>query len=139
VTVTGEARVDVPAVNADMQIKMVEYAFVVPTSFPARLQVIELTNVGQEPHFFPMARVQKGTTVDDGLAAFFARYGDPAGRSSVEDFTIAFVRGTQSAGTTAWHTVDLTPGTYLAVCVIPDPVKGVPHAMYGMTQIIEVE
>jgi hypothetical protein len=139
VTVTGEAPADVPAVNADIQIKMVEYAFVVPTPFPAEPQVIELTSVGQEPHFFTMARVPKGTTVDDGLAAFFARYGDPAGRSSVADLTLAFVRGTRSAGTTAWHAVDLAPGTYLAVCFIPDPMKGVPHAMYGMTQIIEVE
>ena len=47
--------------------------------------------------------------------------------------------GTQSAGVTAWYTADLTPGTYVAVCFIPDPVKGIPHVMYGMTQIIEVE
>jgi hypothetical protein len=82
--------------------------------------------------------------VDDGLAAFFARYGDPAATAasglSAEDLTFAFVWGTQSAGTTAWYTADLTPGTctYLAVCSIPDPVNGVPHVMYGMSQIIDV-
>jgi hypothetical protein len=143
VTVSGDAPADVPAVSADIQITMVEYAFVVPAPLPAGPQVIELTNVGQEPHFFTMARVPEGTTVDEGLAAFFARYGDPgaaqAGGLSAEDFTIAFVRGTQSAGITAWYTADLTPGAYLAVCFIPDPVKGVPHVMYGMTQIVEVE
>ena len=58
---------------------------------------------------------------------------------SGEDLTIAFVRGTQSAGVTAWYTADLTPGTYLAVCFIPDPVNGIPHVMLGMTQIVEVE
>ena len=66
VTVTGDAPADVPAVNADIQIKMVEYAFVVPTPFPAGPQVIEIANVGQEPHFFTMARVPEGTTADDG-------------------------------------------------------------------------
>jgi hypothetical protein len=146
VTVTGDPPANVPAVTADIQITMVEYDFVVPTPFPAGPQVIELTNVGQEPHFFTVARVPMGTTADEALAAFFARYGDPAetpaGGLSIagaEDLTIAFVRGTQSAGTTAWHTIDLTPGTYFAVCFIPDPVKGVPHVMYGMSQIIEVE
>jgi hypothetical protein len=63
----------------------------------------------------------------------------PAGELSSEDLTIAFVMGTQSAGVTAWYTADLTPGSYLAVCFVPDPVHGIPHAMYGMTQIIEVE
>ncbi len=143
VTVTGDAPADVPAVNADIQIKMVEYAFVIPTPLPAGSRVIELANVGQEPHFFTMAHVPDGTAADDALAAFFARYGDPAatpaGGLRAEDLTIAFVHGTQSAGTTAWYAADLTPGTYLAVCFIPDPVNGIPHAMLGMTQIVEVE
>jgi hypothetical protein len=142
VTVTGEAPADVPSVSADVQITMVEYDFIVPSPLPAGPQVIELTNVGQEPHFFTMARVPKGTTADEALAAFFARYWDPAattaGGLSPEDLTIAFVRGTQSAGTTAWYTADLTPGTYFAVCFIPDPVNGIPHVMLGMTQIVEV-
>jgi hypothetical protein len=142
VSVTGDAPTNVPAVNADIQIKMVEYAFVVPTSFPAGSQVIEIANVGQEPHFFTLARVPEGTTADEALAAFFARYGDPAatpaGGVSAEDLTIVFVHGTQSAGVTAWYITDLTPGTYFAGCFIPDPVNGIPHAMLGMTQIIEV-
>jgi hypothetical protein len=90
-----------------------------------------------------MARVPAGTTADEALAAFFARCGEPAatvdGGLRAEDLTIAFVRGTQSAGTTAWYTADLTPGTYFVVCFIPDPVKGIPHVMYGMSQIVEVE
>lgn len=141
VTVTGEASVDVPAVNADMQITMVEYAFVVPTPLPAGPRVIEIANVGQEPHFFTLARLPGGTTADDALAAVIARYGGPAaaGGLGADELTIAFVPGTQSAGVTAWYAVDLTPGTYFAVCFVPDPVNGIPHAMLGMTQIIEVE
>jgi hypothetical protein len=128
-------------VNADIQITMVEYAFVVPTPLSAGSQVIEIANVGQEPHFFTMARVPEGTSADDALAAVIARYGGPAaaGGLRAEDLTIAFLHGTQSAGVTAWYAADLTPGAYVAFCFIPDPVNGVPHVMLGMTQIIEVE
>lgn len=142
VSVTGSAPAHLPVVQADVQISMVEYAFVVPTPLAAGPQIVELTNAGQEPHFFTLARVPHGTTVEAGLAAFFARYGDPAaapaGGLRPEELTLAFVRGTQSAGVTAWYTADLAPGTYLAVCFIPDPVNGIPHVMLGMTQIVEV-
>jgi hypothetical protein len=104
--------------------------------------VLEIANIGQEPHFFTLARVPKGTTAEEGLAALSTRFGGPAATSSgevrSEDVTIAFVMGTQSAGTTAWYTADLTPGTYVAVCFVPDRVNGIPHAMLGMTQIVEV-
>ncbi|MEZ4565237.1 MAG: hypothetical protein R2853_21155 [Thermomicrobiales bacterium] len=140
VTVTGDAPADAPAVNADMQIKMAEYAFVVPSPLAAGPQVIEIANAGQEPHFFTMARVPEGTAADDALAAVIARYGGPAaaGGVRVEDLTIAFVHGTQAAGVTAWYAADLTPGAYVAFCFIPDPVNGVPHVMLGMTRIVEV-
>lgn len=141
VTVTGDAPADVPAVNADIQIKLVEYAFVVPTPLSAGSQVIEIANVGQEPHFFTMVRVPEGTAADDALAAVIDRYGGPAaaGGLRAEDLPIAFVHGTQSAGVTAWYAADLAPGAYVAFCFVPDPVNGIPHVMLGMTQIVEVE
>lgn len=141
VTVTGDALADVPAVRADIQITLVEYAFVVPTPLAAGPQVIEIANVGQEPHFFTMLRVPEGAAADDALAAVIARYGGPAaaGGLRAEDLTIAFIHGTQSAGVTAWYAADLTPGAYVAFCFIPDPVNGIPHVMLGMTEIVEVE
>lgn len=139
VTVTGDAPANVPAVDADMQITMVEYGFVVPTPLAAGSQVIEIANAGQEPHFFTMARVPEGTSADDALAAVIARYGAAAGGLRAEDLPIAFVHGTQSAGVTAWYAADLAPGAYVAFCFVPDPVNGIPHVMLGMTQIVEVE
>ena len=44
VTVIGDAPAGVPALNADIQITMVEYAFVVPTPLSAGPQVIEIAN-----------------------------------------------------------------------------------------------
>lgn len=34
--------------------------------------------------------------------------------------------------------VDLTPGTYVAVCFVIDPETGMPHAMEGMVSLFEV-
>lgn len=143
VTVTGEAPADQPAVSADVRIEMSEYTFTFPTPLTAGSYVVELANVGEQPHFIGMGRVPDGTTLDD-VMALFAMFEDPmatpaAGGLSFEDIDIVLDTADQSAGVTAWYTAELEPGTYLAVCFIPDPESGIPHAMLGMTQLVEVE
>ena len=34
--------------------------------------------------------------------------------------------------------LDLAPGTYIAVCFVPDEETGVPHALMGMVQVFTV-
>lgn len=142
VMVTGEAPADQPAVNADLRIEMSEYTFTFPTPLTAGSAVVELANVGEEPHFIGMGRVPDGTTLDD-VMGLFAMFDDPmatpTGGLSFADVDIVLDTADQSAGVTAWYSVELEPGTYLAVCFVPDPVNGIPHAMLGMTQIVEVE
>ena len=142
VTVTGEAPADQPAVSADVRIEMSEYTFTFPTPLPAGSHVIELANVGEQPHFIGMGRVPEGTTLDD-VMALFAMFEDPmatpVGGLSFEDITVVLDTADQSAGVTAWYTAALEPGTYLAICFVPDPESGTPHAMLGMTQLVEVE
>jgi hypothetical protein len=45
---------------------------------------------------------------------------------------------TLSTGKSAWFPVDLSPGYYALICFIPDIESGVPHAMKGMYDVIEV-
>jgi hypothetical protein len=143
VTVTGEAPADQPAVSADLRIEMSEYTFTFPTPLTAGSYIVELANVGEQPHFLGMGRVPEGTTLDD-IMAMFASFEDPmatpaAGGLSFEDIDLVLDTADQSAGVTAWYTAELEPGTYLAVCFVPDPKSGTPHAMLGMTQLVEVE
>jgi hypothetical protein len=36
-------------------------------------------------------------------------------------------------------TVDLEPGTYVAICNIPDPASGMPHSRLGMLRQFTVQ
>lgn len=46
--------------------------------------------------------------------------------------------GVLSPQTTTLAQVDLEPGTYGAVCYIPEPNSGMFHLMMGMTDVFEV-
>jgi hypothetical protein len=37
-----------------------------------------------------------------------------------------------SAGGSGYMTLDLQPGTYVAICNVPDPASGISHAQLGM-------
>jgi hypothetical protein len=146
VTVSGDAPADQPAVSADLRIEMSEYTFTFPTPLTAGSHVIELANVGEQPHFIGMVRVPEGTTLDDVMALyeiFEAMAEDPmatpTGGLTFEDMDFVLHTAYQSPGVTAWYTAELERGTYLAVCFVPDVESGIPHAMLGMTQIVEVE
>lgn len=142
VTVTGEAPADQPVPAADVIVEMDEYSFAFSPDLTVGSQVFEVANVGEQPHFIGMGRVPEGTTVDD-VMGLFAMFEDPmatpVGGLAFEDIEIVLDTADQSAGVTAWYPADITPGTYLLVCFVPDPESGIPHAMLGMTQIVEVE
>jgi len=143
VTVAGEAPADQPIPEAAIRIEMSEFVFTFPSSLTAGSHVVELANVGEQPHFIGLAGVPAGTTVDDALA-LIGSFENPEATPVADGLTFdvitpALDTADQSAGVTAWYTVDLAPGTYLAVCFVPDAESGTPHAMLGMTQIVEVE
>lgn len=142
VTVTGEAPADQPAPEAAVRIDMAEYSFTATPGLAAGPQIIEVVNVGVQPHFLSITGVPAGTTVDDVLALFGmgAEPGaTPASGLSFEDLVVTVDTTEQSNGVTAWYAADLAPGTYLLACYVPDPGSGAPHAMLGMMQIVEVE
>jgi hypothetical protein len=41
-------------------------------------------------------------------------------------------------GGTGWFSMDLTPGTYVALCFVPDDETGQPHAAMGMVKFFNV-
>jgi uncharacterized cupredoxin-like copper-binding protein len=42
-------------------------------------------------------------------------------------------------GASGWLTVGLAPGTYVAICIVPDPASGRRHTELGMIQEFTVE
>ncbi|MCA9860928.1 MAG: hypothetical protein KC438_14460, partial [Thermomicrobiales bacterium] len=137
--VTGEALADLPVPAATAKVDMVEMMFHFDPPIVAGSQILEVTNSGEQMHFFTLASVPAGTTVEDfmGLAASFS--GTPTESSlAFDDIQPYFDTANQSPGTTAWAALNVDPGTYLALCFVPDPATGAPHAMLGMVDVLTI-
>jgi hypothetical protein len=87
-----------------------------------------------------------GTTVEDVRGLLESMFGGPSDAAAAtpesdlayEDIREVFNTGNQSAGVTAWYELTVEPGTHIAICLVPDPESGVPHAMLGMIAVFEV-
>lgn len=147
IMVSGEMPADLPVPQATVTVEMSEFAFAFSGPVPAGPQVIELVNAGEQPHFIGVGALPPGTTSEDVLALIESEFSGPpatpmatpVGGLSFEDFEDVFGTGDQSAGVTAWYSVNLEPGTHGAVCFITDPETGLPHVMLGMIEVFEVE
>lgn len=146
ITVTGEIPADAPVPAADITIEMSEFAFTFSSEPTAGTQVIELINVGEQPHFMGVGQLPDGTTSDDVMGLLESEFGmamgtpvaTPDDALSFEDVVEVFSTGDQSAGTTAWYVLTLEPGTFSAVCFIPDAETELPHAMLGMVEVFDI-
>ena len=123
-TVTGEGGGNAPEAGA--QVTLADFSITVPDDLAAD-QVWQITNNGPQPHEMAIIRLGEGMTFND-VAAWFA---DPAGPPPYED-----VGGLQGImpGATAFLDATFDPGTYVALCFIPDPATGQDHASLGMVQ-----
>lgn len=110
-----------------------EYTFEGPSTLPAGLTEISLVNEGEEPHHMQLVHLEDGHTPDEfmsalkdgGMPSWATEVGGPnTGTPGVAPETSAYV--------------DLEPGTYVVMCVIPD-ADGVPHVQHGMTKTLTVE
>lgn len=141
VVVAGEAPTDLPKPVADVTITAVEMAFQFDGELKVGRQTIAFTNAGEQPHVLLLLTVPAGTTVDDFLA-LSATFDDPAATPpdnlSFQDITNAVQGSDQSSGVTTWLEADLEAGDYIAVCFVPDPETGAPHAMLGMIDLVTV-
>jgi hypothetical protein len=142
--VTGDMPEDLPLVDADVTIEMVEMAFNLSGDLSSSHHVIEVINAGAQPHFAEFLGVPDGTTVEDFMDLVASFGGGPDAtpeetRLSMTDISPAFMTGVLSPGATMWSELSLDPGTYLLVCFVPDTETGIPHAMLGMVDIYIIE
>lgn len=123
-TVTGEGGGSAP--EADAQVTLADFSITLPENLTTG-QVWQITNNGPQPHEMAIIRLAEGTTFND-VAAWMAA---PDGPPPYED-----VGGLQGImpGATAYLDASFDPGTYVALCFIPDPATGQDHATLGMVQ-----
>ncbi len=136
-TVNGEMPAELPEPESTATFTLAEMTIEISDGAPvAGENVFRIENQGEQPHFIEIVKVPDGTTEEDAEAWLEA---DMSG-TPVVDLDVEFVTTTpdQSAGVTQWVTVTLEPGTYEALCFVPDPESGMPHAFMGMHTLFEV-
>lgn len=129
-----------PAVEADVEVTMQEFAFVgLDTAVPVGQQIWKVTNAGRQPHLVTFGRLPEGTTQAqfmDGLMA--AMSGAPADGDNLASMPTVGGCSTLSADRSLYLSLDLAAGTYGAVCFFPDEQSGAPHVAMGMAQVFTV-
>jgi hypothetical protein len=121
------------AAYPEVTIVSTEYAFEMPATVESGLTRVILDNTGAAmDHHAILLRVNDDATLADLEAALTEPSFEPI-------FAVAAAVGGPSAGPGVSESVivDLTPGSYIAICAIPDD-QGVPHYALGMQATFEV-
>lgn len=112
--------------TADIEARTSDYRFTLPP-LTAGHHVIHYVNDGPQAHEIQLVRLNDGATAESFLAAL-----EP-GATAPPPGTFMGGPGVLSAGTEDYWNVDLEPGHYMLLCLVPD-TDGMPHALKGMVQ-----
>jgi hypothetical protein len=124
--------------TADVQITESDFLFSGFDTDQAGSQDWEVTNTGQQPHMLVFAKVPDGTTVDDIKKVASEPDNATPAPGEMQESDFMFPGGDvilQSSGQTVYASMDITEGTYTAICFVTDPATGQPHAMEGMISV----
>jgi len=139
---TGEASKPVPvpsdAVTLSPQevvVRTRDFVFEAPDTVQSGATVFRLVNDGPEFHHIVLARLDEGRTADEMLR--HVAHGAEAYASAPG---VTLIGGPNTPGVPGEETnatVELRPGTYVMLCVIPSP-DGIAHHMKGMVKELVV-
>jgi uncharacterized cupredoxin-like copper-binding protein len=109
-----------------------DYRFALPDTLTAGPTTFRLVNHGRELHQLYLVHLQDGKSTADLLKALKAGGPPPSWATDVGG-----PNGTDPGSTSLLTTVQLLPGRYAALCVIPSH-DGKPHIMKGMVDSLTV-
>jgi hypothetical protein len=120
-----------PASPPLVHVTATDFKLDLPAKIPAGAVTMHLMNEGKEMHQAMIARLEGGKTMADFAQAMKSNGPLPE--------WVKFVGGPNGIvpGATTTATTVLTPGNYVAICVIPG-ADGVAHAAKGMVTAFEV-
>jgi len=120
-----------PAAPPLVHVTATDFKLDLPVKIPAGAVTMHLMNQGKEMHQAMIARLESGKTMADFAQAMKSNGPLPA--------WVKFVGGPNGIvpGATTSATAVLTPGNYVAICLIPG-TDGVSHAAKGMVTAFEV-
>ncbi len=113
--------------QADLTVNLKDFSFDMPDSLPVGKTTIKVTNEGPEPHELNILKLEDGKTTEDVMAFLSGMTDGPP--------PFAPVGGANGidVGLTEYAELDLTEGTYVAICNIHSPkAEGNQHFTLGM-------
>jgi hypothetical protein len=132
VTGTAPASAGQPAEPAaDIRLVLSDYKFEWSTPLTAGPHTIRVETAAGQPHELTLFEIPPGKTMKDLEAWLLTLKGAPPAKP------VGGVSGLV-AGKPSFIKVDLKPGSYAAVCFLPDAKDHKPHFMHGMTQAITI-
>jgi uncharacterized cupredoxin-like copper-binding protein len=111
---------------------MRDFSFDIPDQVRAGRVTYRVVNDGPQPHEMNILKLAPGATMDQ--VAAWAQ--DP---STPPPFEAVGGMNGLTPGADGLMTVDLEPGSYIAICNIPDPATGLPHSQLGMVHPFTVD
>ncbi len=132
-TVKGAGASTAAEPKADVTVNMADFHYTMPAEVKAGKQVWKVVNDGPQPHEIVVLKLEDGKTPDD-VFAFFAK---PEGKPPFT--SIGGMQGISKGAAPAFINFDLQPGTYVALCNIPDATTGKAHAELGMVMPFTVK
>lgn len=117
-------------VSREVSVTAREFTFEAPDTLPAGFARVKLSNQGIEPHHIIFARLDSGHVVGELLQSL----------SSMKVPNWAVLLGGPNAampGGTTETVLELTPGNYAVLCLIPS-FDGTPHVAKGMVRPLTV-
>ena len=121
---TGKANV--------VTVTTVDYAFQAPDTIAAGRTTLRLVNNGKDFHHIWLIKLEGGHTLPELIEATKTQGPLPKWAVDIGGPNSPMPGGENSA------TLDLAPGSYVMVCVIPAMTDGQPHFMKGMIKEISV-
>lgn len=132
--------------EADVTVRLFDFAFSLPLELSAGEQTWLIENQGMQWHELGIARIDPAVSVEDyqALLQQMATGEAPEGEAESGAEPVFFWMP-MNQGERAWVTLDLEPGTYVIACFVPDVLgeltgePGHAHAELGMVNIITVQ
>jgi hypothetical protein len=133
-TVTGSPNTSQTQPQANTVITLKDFAIAVPTTVPAGVVTWKVTNDGPQLHEMDILKLHSGVTFEQ-FQKLLSSQSPPSGPPPFDD---AGGIAALQPGTSGWVKLNLQPGTYVAMCFVPDVKTGKPHFMLGMVSTFTV-
>jgi plastocyanin len=115
----------------DVRVRLTDYAYEMDREIAAGRRTLRIENAAAQPHEFILVRLAPGKSAREMMEWLLREVGPPPGMP---------LGGTTllSRGESNHLTVELEPGEYALLCMVPDSKDGKPHVMHGMVRQITV-